>query len=131
MAEKITEFTNFEKTRILGARALQIAMDAPLLKEISKEELLALKYDPLEIAEEEFNAEVLPITIKQPMPQKKMLKLTKPVEKAKVEDTEIVKKEVEEEKDIEEEGEIMELATPEDEGIEEEAEGREASEELQ
>jgi len=129
---EIKEFTNFEKTRILGARGLQIAMDAPLLKELSEKELQELNYDPIEIAEEELNANVLPITIKQPMPEKKALKLTKTVEKLKPKDEEITKKEEEVEKEIEEEGEIMELANPEDEGEveEEETKGREASEEL-
>lgn len=129
---EVKEFTNFEKTRVLGARALQIAMDAPLLKEISEKELEELNYDPIEIAEEELNAEVLPITVKQPMPQKKALKLTKAVVKEDKKDEEAIKKEAEVEKEIQEEGEIMALANPEDEGEveQEQAEGREASEEL-
>ena len=130
MVEKIN-FTNFEKTRVLGARALQVAMDAPLLTIIPEDKLEEMHYDPIEIAEEELNAGVLPITVKQPMPQKKALKLTKPVEKAPKKDEEIIKKEEEVEKEIQEEGEIMELANPDDEEApQEEVQGREASEEL-
>jgi len=124
--QEIKDYTKYEEARILGARALQIAMDAPLLKPISKEELERLNYNPLEIAKGEFEAGLLPITVKQPMPKKKSVKVIKSVEKA------VGKDEHEEEKEIAEEGEIMELATPEDEEMPaEEAEGREASEELQ
>lgn len=64
------KYTKYEIARILGARALQIAMNAPLLMEIKKETLEELNYDPLKIAEMEFNAEVLPITVRRPMPQR-------------------------------------------------------------
>lgn len=127
---EVKDFTNFEKTRILGARALQVAMDAPLLKKIPEKELDAMNYDAIEIAENELNAGVLPITVKQPMPQKKALKLTKVVKREIPKDEEIIKKEEAIEKEIAEQGEIMELANPEDETVEEVAVGREASEEL-
>lgn len=52
------EFNKFEKTRIIGARALQISMGAPLLVKRPKE-----LYDPVELALMEFNKGVLPITI--------------------------------------------------------------------
>ena len=123
----IEKFTQYEKTRILGARALQVAMDAPLLTEISKEKLEEINYDPMEIARIELDADALPITVKKPMPKKKSVKIKKIVEKPKEE-----KAEEDEEKEIMEEGEIMELANPEDEDFGEgEAEGREGSEELQ
>ena len=44
------QFTKYEIARIIGARALQIAMDAPLLLKISKEEMEKLRYDSLKIA---------------------------------------------------------------------------------
>ena len=69
------KFTKYEVTRILGARALQIAMDAPLLLDISKEKLELISYNPMEIAKEELESDVLPITIKQPMPKKKVVKI--------------------------------------------------------
>ncbi|MBU0957986.1 MAG: DNA-directed RNA polymerase subunit K [Nanoarchaeota archaeon] len=120
-------FTKYETARILGARALQLAMDAPLLVKIKPEELEHIKYDPLKIAEIEFTSGVLPITVKRPMPQKVEKKLKKEVVKEKnIENGEDDKKvedmEKKEEDKIKDEGEIMELAKPEDE-IEEEDDG--------
>ena len=69
------DFTSYEVTRILGARALQIAMDAPYLTDIPKETLEKVNYDPMEIAKIELEAGVLPITVKQPMPIKKNVKI--------------------------------------------------------
>ena len=127
------KFTKYEVARILGARALQIAMDAPLLKDISEERLEEMNYEPMKIAKEEFDSDVLPISVKQPFPKKKSVKIKKTVEKEEVKDKDKQAEEAEEaeEKDIEGEGEIMELATPEDEVIEEDVGGRESSEELQ
>ena len=51
-------YTKYEKARIIGARALQIAMDAPIL--INTE-----KTDPIEIAIEEFERGVIPITVRR------------------------------------------------------------------
>lgn len=62
------KFTKYEIARILGARALQVSMNAPILIKLSKEELEALNYDPLKIAELEFFEGILPITVKRPMP---------------------------------------------------------------
>lgn len=121
--EQKVEFTKYEVARILGARALQIAMDAPLLVKIEKEQLEVMRYDPLKIAETEFNAQVLPITVKRPMPKKTEGKLKKEhvPEGNKVEKV-VEKKEKIEEKGIKEEGEIMEMAQPEDEVEETETE---------
>ncbi|MEK6848138.1 MAG: DNA-directed RNA polymerase subunit K [Nanoarchaeota archaeon] len=136
MKEK-QEFTKYEKARILGARALQIAMDAPLLFEIDKETLERIKYEPISIAEIEFNEGVLPITVKRPMPEKKHIEIKqKKIEISEEEKGKIdgkieknkIEKEKEEEKEITAEGEIMELAQPEDE-IEEEPEAESGGEE--
>ncbi|MDD1658967.1 MAG: DNA-directed RNA polymerase subunit K [Methanomicrobiales archaeon] len=51
-------YTRYERARIIGARALQISMGAPVL--IKSEAI-----DPLEIALEEFASEVIPITVKR------------------------------------------------------------------
>ena len=51
-------YTRYERARIIGARALQISMGAPLL-------ITTSRIDPLEIAIEEFNANIIPITIKR------------------------------------------------------------------
>lgn len=52
------KYTRFEKARIIGARALQIAMGAPVLIKTEKK-------DPIEIAIEEFEKGVIPITVKR------------------------------------------------------------------
>jgi len=54
------DYTKFERARIIGARALQIAMGAPLLIRRPKDE-----YDPVKIAKLEFDKGVLPITVKR------------------------------------------------------------------
>ena len=64
-------FTKYERARILGARALQIAMNAPLLIKISEEDLEKIKFDALKIAEIELDSGILPISIKKPFPEKK------------------------------------------------------------
>jgi len=64
------KYTKFEEARIIGARALQIAMGAPVLMSLSKEELTKMRYSPIEIAKKEFYMNVLPITIKRPLPGK-------------------------------------------------------------
>ena len=128
------EFTKYEKARILGARALQVAMDAPLLTDIDKDRLEELNYDPMEIAKIEYDEDVLPISVKQPMPKKKSVKVKKivqPEESKPQVEQQAAESEEAEEKEIVEEGEIMELATPEDEEISEETGGRDGSEELQ
>ncbi len=107
-------FSKYEIARILGARALQIAMNAPLLIKIEKEDLEKIKFDALKIAETEFNSNILPISIKKPLPAKKEEKL-KRVKERKVSDEKKAAMEQEEEKDIQAAGEIMELAKPEDE----------------
>lgn len=119
-SESKQEFTKYEIARILGARALQIAMDAPLLVKMEKEQLEEIRYDPLKIAEAEFNSGVLPITVKRPLPRKVEGKLKREIMPEKKEDKDVEKKEKFEEKEIKAEGEIMELAQPEDE-VEEEA----------
>lgn len=116
------ELTKYEIARILGARALQIAMDAPLLAKIEKDELEKIRYNPLKIAEVEFTSEVLPITVKRPFPKKIEEKLHKEhVPEGKRAEKAVEKKEKYEEREISASGEIMEIAQPEDE-IEETAE---------
>ena len=52
------EYTKFEKARIIGARALQLAYGAPPLVKIPKGMI-----NPLDLAEIEFEKRVIPITI--------------------------------------------------------------------
>jgi len=116
--EKIKDkFTKYETARILGARALQIAMNAPLLIKLSKEELEKIKYDALKIAEIEFESDVLPISVKRPFPQRKEEKLKRVKEKISEKRIEEIKSGEEEE--IAKEGEIMGLVNPEEETEEE------------
>lgn len=117
-------FSKYETARILGARALQISMNAPLLIKIEKEDLEKINYDALKIAEIELNSEILPISIKRPFPLKREDRL-KRIRERKISDQEIEKKEGTEEASIVGSGEMMELATPEDEAGDEaeEAEG--------
>lgn len=53
-------YTRFEKARIIGARALQISMGAPIVVELPDGIV-----DPIEIAWTEFNADAIPITVKR------------------------------------------------------------------
>jgi DNA-directed RNA polymerase subunit K len=112
-------FSKFETARILGARALQIAMDAPLLLKMSDDELKAVKYDSLRIAEKELSSGVLPITVNRPLPRKHKDKLTA-VKEERVSDEEIVAKEQEVEKEIVADAEELGFAT-QDEGNEAES----------
>ena len=54
------KYTRFERARIVGARALQIAMGAPILIDLPKGIV-----DPIEIATMEFERAVTPITVKR------------------------------------------------------------------
>ena len=62
------KLTKYEIARVIGARALQLAMGAPFLIERPKD-----IYDVVKLAELEFNQGVLPITIKRPKPEKVIL----------------------------------------------------------
>jgi len=56
-------YTRIERARILGARALQISMGAPVLLDLSP----AAK-SPIDIAETELQEGVLPISIRRALP---------------------------------------------------------------
>lgn len=74
-------------------------MDAPIILKISEEELKAMKYDALLIAEKEFNENALPIAVRRPTPLKRRDKLAVIKDEA-VSDEEIIAKEQEVEKEI-------------------------------
>lgn len=118
------QFSKYERARILGARALQIAMNAPLLIKISPEDLEKIKFDALKIAEVELDSGILPISIRKPFPLRKKEKL-KRVKERKVSDKQIEDLEAQEEEELAKEGEIMSLANPEDEQDENEDSGEE------
>jgi len=126
MIKPVSELTKYERARIIGARALQLAMNAPLLIKLSEEDLEKLHYDVLKIAEVELDSGILPISVNKPFPKRKEGSL-KRVVVPKVSDEHKEKIEEVEEEAIEGEGEIMKLAQPEDE-IDESAESDEREE---
>jgi len=63
-------FTKYEKARVIGARALQIGMGAPLLINLKEKDFEDLSYNPISIAKLEFEKGILPITIKRQLPEK-------------------------------------------------------------
>jgi len=65
------KLTKYEKARVIGARALQISMGAPILVKLNKEDFERIKYSSIEIAKLEFDSGVLPITVKRPLPSAK------------------------------------------------------------
>ena len=66
----ISAYTKYERARIIGARALQIAMGAPIMLKMKKNDFEALQYNPINIAKKEFNEGILPLSIRRPLPQK-------------------------------------------------------------
>lgn len=118
VSQKVAEqFTKYEIARIIGARALQIAMDAPLLLKISESELKEMRYDSLKIAEKELDEGALPITIHRPTPRRGKDKLAA-VKEESVSDEELVEKEQEVEKEIVEDA--SELGFVQEDDVEEE-----------
>lgn len=113
--EEKKEFTKYERARIIGARALQISMDAPILIKYNNEELNRLNYDPLRIAEKELDSGILPITVNQPIPIRQESKIEKlKIEKENDSEKLKIKTQIEDEEDISKEGEILELTNEED-----------------
>ena len=112
------QFTKYEVARIIGARALQIAMDAPLLLKIQEETLKEIKHDALKIAELEFNENVLPISIHRPVPRRGREKLGE-IKEEKISDEELIEKAKEVEKEIVERADEYSLVE-EEEALEEE-----------
>ena len=55
--------TRYEKARIIGARALQISFQAPVLIEVPEG-----VHNPIKIAELELRKKVLPITVRRHLP---------------------------------------------------------------
>ncbi len=55
---KITNFTRFERARIIGARALQISMGAKPMVDVTPD------LDPIDIATMELKEKVLPLDVR-------------------------------------------------------------------
>jgi DNA-directed RNA polymerase subunit K len=73
-------YTRFERARIVGARALQIALGAPILLDVPDENI-----DPVRIAHAEFNEGVIPITVVR---ETRAKKAKRPVRVARISDVE-------------------------------------------
>jgi len=58
------KLTRFERARIVGARALQISLGAPILASISDNVI-----DPIDIAVVELREKGLPMTIRRTLPE--------------------------------------------------------------
>ncbi len=58
------KLTRFEKARIVGARALQISMSAPILIEVAGTSLSS----PISIALKELESGILPMTVRSTLP---------------------------------------------------------------
>jgi len=58
------KLTRFERARIVGARALQVTLGAPLLVPLPSG-----MNDPIEIAIEELKEGVLPMTVRRTLPE--------------------------------------------------------------
>ena len=63
--------TKYERSRIIGARALQISMGAPILVE----ELEKLG-NPVEVAEKELEFGILPLTIRRTLPNGEVIEIS-------------------------------------------------------
>ena len=66
--EKKEKYSKYEKARMIGSRALQIAMGAPFLLKVDEKDLKKMRYNPVEIAKMEFRKGVIPITVRRPLP---------------------------------------------------------------
>lgn len=53
-------YTRFEKARIIGARALQISMGAPILVDVPSGMI-----DPVDISMLEFSKDLIPMTVRR------------------------------------------------------------------
>lgn len=61
---KSKNISRFAVARLISARALMIAMGAPPLIRLSKEDLENIKYSPIKIALMEYEKGVLPLVVK-------------------------------------------------------------------
>jgi len=58
------KLTRFERARIVGARALQVSLGAPILAPLPDSIV-----DPIDIAVVELNDKVLPMTVRRTLPE--------------------------------------------------------------
>lgn len=63
MKKQVEKYSRFEKARIVGARALQIGMGAPVLVKHDQ-----TNQNPVELALREFDEGLIPITVRRSAP---------------------------------------------------------------
>ncbi|MBI2565076.1 DNA-directed RNA polymerase subunit K [Candidatus Woesearchaeota archaeon] len=73
MTNEKPSYTKFELARLIGSRALQISSGAPILIKLSEENLEKIRFNSIEIAKLELEKDLLPITIKRPLPKEEAL----------------------------------------------------------
>ncbi len=59
------KLNRYEVSRLIGARALQIASGAPFFVDLKDKDLKRIQYNPIRIAEMEYEEGMLPITVKE------------------------------------------------------------------
>jgi DNA-directed RNA polymerase subunit K/omega len=64
----IKSLTKYERARMIGSRALQISLGAPILINLTKAKLKEIRFNPVEIAKLEFDEGKIPIMIRRPLP---------------------------------------------------------------
>ena len=57
------EKTKYEKSRIIGSRALQLSMGAPFLIDLDDEWLKEINYNPVQIAKREYEEGAIPMKV--------------------------------------------------------------------
>lgn len=55
--------TKYEKSRIIGSRALQLSMGAPFLIDLDDEWLKEINYNPVQIAKREYEEGAIPMNV--------------------------------------------------------------------
>ena len=55
--------TKYEKSRIIGSRALQLSMGAPFLIDLDDEWLKEINYNPVQIAKREYEEGAIPMKV--------------------------------------------------------------------
>ncbi len=63
-------YTKYEKARMIGSRALQLSMGAPFLVKLEQADLEKIRFDPIAIAKLEFDEQIIPLTVRRPLPVK-------------------------------------------------------------
>jgi DNA-directed RNA polymerase subunit K/omega len=72
MAEEEVKHSKYEKARILGSRALQLSMGAPSILKMEEKDYIKIRYNPIELAKLEYKGNLIPITVRRPMPKDRL-----------------------------------------------------------